>query len=178
MTQRANGRARRWVWVLGYVVLVLASTPFTPGLTALFEGSRAGHALLVAVPLLAVAAVIAAPAAVASRRRQSRGNVAFWAAIGALYLLVWIILCERAVEGIHLAQYGLLSMLAFRAVHGLVPLPAAYGLSAALAVTVSCMNEVVQGFLPNRVYDLRDIVLDAVAGALGLIVVWQARLSQ
>lgn len=172
MIQEVIQGERPRVRLLAYIALVLVSAPFTPRVTTLFEGSPAGRAVLVAVPLLAVAAVMTAAGVGAGG--DPRRYVVAWAAIVLLYLLVWITLCERAIEGIHLAQYSLLSMLAFRAMHGPMSLPAAYSLSAALTVMVSWVNELLQAVLPNRVYDPRDVALDAIAGALGLASVWQA----
>ena len=98
--------------------------------------------------------------------------------IATLYALVWSWLCHRPVEGIHLAQYGGMSVLALGALRETFSLPAAYGFSALLTVMLSWLNEILQSVLPNRVYDVRDLALDGIAGVLGLAVAWQAERFQ
>jgi VanZ family protein len=81
--------------------------------------------------------------------------------------------CKGAVEGIHVVQYGVLSLLAVRALGGVLAAWPAYVASLALTVTVSWASETLQSVTPERVYDLRDVVLDGVSGTLGLVVAWR-----
>jgi VanZ family protein len=93
--------------------------------------------------------------------------------IGGLYTAVWIGLCRNAVEGIHLAQYGLMAVLVLRSLRDRVSLPIAYGGGVLLTLVVSWGNELVQSVLPNRVYDPRDVVLDGISAVLAMMLVWQ-----
>jgi len=77
-------------------------------------------------------------------------------------------------------QYGALGALFYAALLERWPRPRPAGaprwqrfrglFAAALAAAAGWGDEVVQGILPNRVYDLRDVVLNALSGALVVIV--------
>jgi len=104
-------------------------------------------------------------------------QIAPWLVIGGLYAAVWSSLCQSPVEGIHLAQYGLMGVLTLRALRNTVSLPIAYGGGVLLTLAVSWGNELIQSILPNRVYDLRDVALDGISAILGMMVVWQLERS-
>jgi VanZ family protein len=157
------------VWLAIYVVLLLTSVPLAPRLARALEG---GVALATVPPLLGLVAL--ATAARASARSWREIRVLPWVVIGALAAAVWATVCKGAVEGIHVVQYGVLSLLAVRALgRALAAWPAAYVASLALTVTVSWASEALQSMTPERVYDLRDVVLDGVSGTLGLVVAWR-----
>jgi hypothetical protein len=163
------------VWLGLYSFAVLASTPFTAALVTRLESAAPGRVLLAVVPVLAVGAVVAFVMGGRRRRRSAgrAGTAMLWAASGGVYVLAWALLYQRAVEGIHLAQYGLMSYLALRAARGALPRSTAYAFGAAFTLAVSWINELVQAALPDRVYDLRDVALDGVGGMLALVVAWQ-----
>jgi hypothetical protein len=88
------------------------------------------------------------------------------------------LLASSPVGRIHLVEYALLAILILRA----LPPPrkgAHYGLALAAAAVVGLLDEVVQYFLPDRVFDPYDIALNAAAAALGVLTAawwsWTAR---
>lgn len=179
MTPQGSWRTARrspWTWLVLYVLLVYASSPFTPALARGLEASASGRVVLVVVPLLAVVALV--PIAVRlGHGLPGRLSVVSWLAIAGMYAALWIGLCEHAVEGVHLAQYGLMSLLALRALRDIVPLPLAYGGGVLLTIAASWGNELIQSMLPNRVYDLGDVVMDGLSAMLAVVVVWQLERS-
>lgn len=75
-------------------------------------------------------------------------------------------------EKIHFIEYGLLAYLIFRALrldHGA---RAAYAGAFALTAVLGWGDEGIQHLLPNRYYQTSDVVLNAVSGLLGLILVY------
>jgi len=161
-----------WTWLVLYVTVVYLSSPFTPAVAEALEASPTGRALLTVIPLLAVAALVLLAGRFGDGRRR-RVRIGPWLMIVGLYAAVWSGLCERAVEGVHLAQYGLMSLLAVRALRGTAPQAVAYGGGVLLTVAASWGNELIQSMLPNRVYDLRDVALDGLSAVLGVMAVWQ-----
>ena len=113
------------------------------------------------------------------RQRPRWDEVALLVATAGVYVLLFrhlTIIQER----IHLIQYGALGALFYAALLERWPRPRPAesprwqrvpGLfAAALAAAAGWGDEIVQGILPNRVYDLRDVVLNALSGALVVVV--------
>ena len=58
-----------------------------------------------------------------------------------------------------------------RAIHPLVPGAfAGYAAAAVLAATIGYVDELIQWLLPTRVYDLRDVGMNALGAVLGTLV--------
>lgn len=98
------------------------------------------------------------------------------ALIGYAGGLLW--LRTQRLERVHLPEYGVLAWLGWRA---LVPTlgdgAKAYAAAAVLAAVVGWGEEIVQGFVPGRVYDLRDVGANALAAVLGTLLVASLRLG-
>jgi VanZ family protein len=165
-----------WLWLAAYVVAVTGSTPFTAGLAASLGSGPAGRAVLVAAPV-AVIGVLAALVVRGLSWAALRATVPAWGIIAGLYLVVWMLLCQRPIEGIHLAQYAVMGCLAVRALGETLPRRWAYPAAGGFVVASSWASELFQSFLPDRVYDLRDVALDGIGGLLGLALVWQSERS-
>lgn len=80
-------------------------------------------------------------------------------------------------KGAHLTEYGLLGLLAFRALR--LSLAASLAkvalLSLALVLGVAATDELRQSFLPSRTGALADVALDALGGLIGLGVILAAQ---
>ena len=74
-------------------------------------------------------------------------------------------------ERIHFSEYGLLAFLTFRLLRHWKRSRWVYGWTLVGACLIGFLDELVQGLLPNRVYDLRDIWMNGLASSIGLIVV-------
>ncbi len=78
-------------------------------------------------------------------------------------------------EATHLLEYGGLAVLLFykfRKHFAAVRSAPLYLAAATLTLTVGILDEIYQGWLPNRYYDLNDIFTNASSGILGLVYVW------
>jgi uncharacterized membrane protein YeaQ/YmgE (transglycosylase-associated protein family) len=96
------------------------------------------------------------------------------AAIG--YTLVFTSLRTARLERTHLPQYGIAAWLAWHAVKPHVRGPVvAYVAAALIGTAIGWGDELVQAILPNRVYDLRDVGLNAVGSVLGVVVLAACR---
>jgi hypothetical protein len=71
-------------------------------------------------------------------------------------------------ERVHFVQYGLMAVLARRALAWHVGPPRQYLGAFAIAAMAGWVDELIQGVLPNRVYDLRDVAINAVAALLAV----------
>lgn len=164
---RSEREIRAWRLVAVYLgLLYLSLWPLQFALDAL----RAHN--LLRLSLYTLFAVCAAAVVLPVLRRGAGGRE--WitlVAVAAVYLLVasrMAILQER----LHLAEYGMLALL-FRRALGARPEADAGRVSTAIAAlawttAAGLVDELIQGVLPNRQYDLRDVGFNALAGALAL----------
>ena len=169
----APSRRERLLWksVATYAVAIWVLAYFVQFALDLLRD----HGLLSAVvtAFLLLAAVVAVGAA--WRLRLSRAE---WLVLvaGALVFALVASRLEIVQERIHLVQYGGFATLCYAALAerqarrtgrkrgGVVVVSAAFALTAA----VGWIDEGVQYLLPNRVYDLRDVALNAAAGLLAV----------
>ncbi|MEM9457030.1 MAG: VanZ family protein [Myxococcota bacterium] len=157
--------ARAWVALLGYVGLIYASLPVSRDvLIALNQRELMGWVLTASY---FGAAVVVVYHVVFDVRLTDR--VAFVAlvilgsVIGALVLGMSI-----PEERMHFLQYGLMALLARYALSFWVRPGAQYGLAVVLAGLAGWGDELVQGVLPDRVYDPFDVLVNVVAAVLAL----------
>lgn len=84
-------------------------------------------------------------------------------------------------EKVHLLEYALLALLFFKACQfhhqGGVEKGGLYGYGIPLLLTmgVNWLDEIWQGVLPERVYDIQDILFNTCGGILGIGVAWIRR---
>jgi hypothetical protein len=157
-----------WI-VSGAVVL---SAPFTGQVRAMLRSAFPGYfATLVAATVAAaiVLAVAAALVRVIDRRAARSAAILGAVGVGVGYSLVTASGTPEvdAVERFHFVEYGLISLLFYRAWRGaadvsIVVLPIASG------VIVGTLEEWFQWFVPNRVGEARDVLLNLVAMGCGL----------
>jgi VanZ family protein len=105
------------------------------------------------------------------KRRPGRGEIGLALGVTAAYLMAWIRV-ESWEERTHLFEYGLVAILIHQALterlhHGRrVPSPAA--LAVGVTALLGWLDEGIQAILPNRVYDLRDVGFNVLAGLMAI----------
>ncbi|HJQ85095.1 MAG TPA: VanZ family protein, partial [Candidatus Binatia bacterium] len=132
-------------------------------------------------PGLVLATLAGAALLVVSLRRRHAPAWAYLAlgvaAIG--YAVAFSSLRAARLERTHLPEYGLVAFLAWRALEPIVPRTfAGYAAAAALGAAIGYGDELIQGALPGRFYDLRDVGMNAVGALLGILVVAAARAGE
>lgn len=118
---------------------------------------------------VAIAFAIAASCAIAfilrNPKLRTRRSALKLLAIGAVYAAA-IVPMQSPEEKIHFIQYGLVALLAFASwPHVRRP----YITSALFTLAAGWIDEGIQGILPTRYYDLRDVAFNAAAGVLALV---------
>jgi len=97
------------------------------------------------------------------------GDYAMLAALAAAYALVLLTLSEMPVERVHLIEYGVVGLLAHRALRHRFTGGDRTLLAVLITLNVGLGDELIQGLLPRRFYDTKDIVVNALAGLLGVL---------
>ena len=160
------------VAVAGSVALVL-SAPFIGYVRAWIRSQFPGRFVPIVGGLIAVAGVAAIGIALA--RIRDRRAVRYAAIAGALIAAVGYSAATATgraevdvVERFHFVEYGLITFLFYRAWRPLAD-PSIVILPALAALLVGTADEWLQWFIPNRVGELRDIFLNGIAIACGLV---------
>jgi hypothetical protein len=113
---------------------------------------------------VAIAFVLAASIALSlifrTRERRTPRMLLSLVAVAAVYaIVIWPM--DSPEEKIHFIEYGVVALLAYASFRR-------YVASALFVLAVGWIDEGIQGLLPSRFYDLRDVAFNAAAGVLAL----------
>jgi len=164
-------RCRNWGAAFAYIALVYATVPVFPAvwdrLWVHTEGAIRHLGILVILGL-AVAVLTAV------RHRVGRRDwvpYAVLVAVFAAYGYLLAVFGTYPAERLHLIEYGLLGWMLFRALRLDLSGGRAYVVALVLTVLVGVGDESIQWILPQRFFEVKDVVLNAVSGVLGLLTV-------
>ena len=167
----------RWVALGAYTALLYGLIPYGPPIAQAVQATRMGRFGLGAgaAGVVALGIVLLAARLVRRRAPTHAWILAGMAGLGYSLALLWL----RAIrlERIHLPEYGLAALLAWRAlVATRGDRASTYVAAAVLAALLGWGDELVQSITPGRVYDLRDVAANAVGATLGTLVIaaWRA----
>jgi hypothetical protein len=109
---------------------------------------------------------------------RAAGLLAVAAAFVAWALHLWLRPGAEPVEAVHLVEYGILGVLAARALRHHAADSGSLLAAGLLVALVGTLDEVIQWLVPNRFFDLRDVVINAGSGALVQIALGWLRLRR
>lgn len=166
MASQGSQAARSWALFLFYVAAVLGTLPFTRGLTLSLRNANMLTLSIVALYVFALAAV--------AYKVVFSENVpdvfAFAGLVGCAGVTAALMVgLEIPEERVHFLQYGLMAWLAGAALREHMSPKRSYLAAFLLTAAIGWGDELLQDILPNRVYDLRDVVFNAQAALLGVI---------
>ncbi len=183
MTFFTSHRERRlWFLALAVVTAIYATLGFAGSLAASLRARNLLNATFFVGFLLVVTVIVA------SGLIRRPGWPEIWVAIGVLvvYGVMLLRFFLSPEERTHLFEYGLLAALLYMALKERqrngrrVPSPAA--IAVILTALLGWLDEGIQMILPNRVYDLRDIGFNALAGLMAIATIlalgWARRLGK
>ena len=157
-----ESRTRSWWWV-ALVTALLYVGIFVARHLQHFVEVRFGRAAFLVI-VAAALVVIAVPAFISALRRWS--SFLWLVCIGAAYAWgVWR-LRHLPVEALHFVEYGVLGIFLFRAFSHDIRDPIVYAAAALAGALIGTVDEIIQYLAPRRVFEFRDIQLNAVAGGL------------
>ncbi|MFQ5699842.1 MAG: VanZ family protein [Myxococcota bacterium] len=160
-----ESEARSWFWAGAVFLAILASIPLARAIQKAVEHGLGRGAFLWTVGIAGALGVLAAAA---WRARRPSGPW-HWLALGvATGLFAWRVgsLRHSPEEALHFVEYGVLSILLYRALLHRVRDPAIYGCALVLGTTLGIVDEALQWIVPGRIWDLRDLGVDVSAVAL------------
>jgi len=168
MVAFASRRERRlWLWVLAVVAAIYS----TLGLTGTLAGVLRDRDLLDATFFFVFLVLEASIVVIALRSRPGITEIGVLLGVIAAYALAFSRMASTE-ERTHLVEYGLLAILILEALRErssrghAVPVPSLLAIGAAGIVGV--LDEVIQAFIPNRVFDPIDIGFNALAAVMAV----------
>jgi len=153
-------------FVLGYVSVIYLTLPvMRPVLNYLKAQLGARFSLLTDIALIAVMAGLA----IILVKNKVTWKQCIWALIVFCLYGYGLKVLTIPEERIHLLEYGFLSYLVFK-MYRSEQLPLSLFWQSFLTVSfLGTLDEIIQYFIPSRVGDVRDIILNIVSGLLGLV---------
>ncbi len=111
--------------------------------------------------------VVGAIAASWMKRRPGWREIGVALGVALAYLAMFLRM-ESPEERTHLIEYGIVAALIHQAllerVHNGRAVPAPAALTVAVTALLGLLDECIQALLPSRVFDVRDIAFNALAG--------------
>ena len=164
----SSSRERRlWAWTFIVVSVLYSTLGVTPMVAASLLSKNLNAALFLVGMMLVAATIVSRGLKI----RLSGANLGIVLGVAAAYILVFVRFTSTE-ERSHLIEYGVVAAfiheaLEERARQGRrVPL---YPLIAVLATAlIGAVDEFIQGFIPNRVFDPQDIFFNTMAGAIAV----------
>ncbi len=164
-----KNRAQRWALAVGYVGFIYA----TLGAVRAPVSYLRSHGLLRISLAVLYVGCYAGLLSVLVKTRPLRLLLRFLGLTGLffIYYLVATSVVKLPEEQIHFFEYGLVGVFFLRALVDDRGADATSVFQAlALAAAAGWLDEILQGLLPSRHYDVRDIFLNIVSAVLGLLV--------
>lgn len=100
-------------------------------------------------------------------------NYLWFAVIACAYIFFTFKLWERPEEAVHFLEYGLLGLLLFHALRHHIHDKSVYLTAFLIGGLVGIFDEVLQWMIPRRIWDIRDIGLNALSCGLCQIAIWK-----
>lgn len=164
MSLFTSDRERRlWLWTLVVMVAIYS----TLGPARKLADTLREHNLLRVSFALVLLLVVGAIVWRWVQRRPDWSEIGIALGVAFAYLMVWWRI-DSWEERTHLIEYGIVAALIHQALlervrNGRrVPVPAT--LAVAMTALLGTLDEIIQAILPNRVFDVRDIGFNALAG--------------
>lgn len=98
-------------------------------------------------------------------------NYAAFGILAALYVTAAYEWAGSPAERLHFVEYGVLTILVFRALQGDIRGWPSYGLTVLLVGIFGVLDECIQKFIPSRVFDPKDMLTNFMSGLLAALVI-------
>ncbi len=161
-----------WLAVAAVALLIFSAIPLARSVQGFLDGRFRLNVYLGAAIGFGLVGL-----AFALRRLIRASGASVWPRLGwlagAVVGTAWLLLdqLQSSVEAFHFIEYAALGVLFFRAWRHHVQDPLVYPLALAGVALVAWTDEFLQWLTPGRFWDFRDIRLNVLAGAVGLLFV-------
>lgn len=154
-----------WTYAVLWAGIIFVTVPFVRAGVDFVRGQWGGEVFTYTVAAIAIATTAAALLLI--RRRASLASFCWLVGIGGLVVYLTFDLAKSAPdEAVHFVQYGVLSVLLYRAFVHRIRDYSIYVAATIAGALVGMIDETVQWLTPERYFDTRDIWLNFVASGL------------
>lgn len=158
-----------WLYVVLWTLLIFATVPLARSLSE-FVREHWGRETFTSLVLAALVLALGLAALVLVRSRTASKANYFWLGlVGFTYAAYTLHLWNAPEEALHFIEYGVLSILAFRALSHRNRDPSIFIIAALIPIIAGTLDEVIQWFTPRRVFDYRDVGFNAISGCLAQV---------
>lgn len=161
---------RSWLHVALWSLVIFVTIPFARALRETVA-ERIGVELFLYSTV--VVALIGGAWALASLRKRQVPTGAYLWLFGVVVAFIAYAYHLRRIpeEAIHVAEYGVLGLLVYRALSHRIHDYTIYPVAAIMVGMIGMLDEYIQWAVPSRVFDLRDIRTNFIAGALSQVAI-------
>ncbi len=154
-----------WIYAGLFTLFIFFTIPFARAVQNYVSDSFGRDFFLYIVG--AVAAAAAYKAFVTVRKRQLGIDAYAWlVVVGSAFAIYTYNLRRNPEEAVHFIEYGILSLLIYRALVHRVHDYSIFLTATIVVGSIGVIDEWIQWLTPSRVWDLRDIQINLVAGGL------------
>ena len=171
LTESAMSFLSAWKWVLLYTVAIFMSLPFTRRFMDTLEAHNLQGLLSFSILfcLIALAALFFRFLRRNDGDPRQPGLTIGLLVLSAAFVAAMVWMTSVTIERIHFFEYGLLAFLCLHAAGRRRQGLRRFFHAGAAALAIGFLDEVIQGLLPNRYYDSRDLLLNMTASGLVLL---------
>jgi len=106
-------------------------------------------------------------------RIRSLPNYIWLLVLAGFYIHLTLKLRNSPVEVTHFLEYGVLSILLFRALNHHIKDKTIYFNAALIILLIGTLDEIIQWIVPGRVWNFKDVKLNVISGGLIQLAIWQ-----
>jgi VanZ family protein len=167
----------RWLHVVLCTIIVYLTLPVGPVIRDYFYNTFGKLFVIYVVAVILASGLIMALVHIFRRWRQrgfSLSQLVWFLVVGYLYWFALRRTFKIPIESIHFVEYGILSLLIFRALVKSYNENFIFFASFLLTALLGMIDEYIQWFLPNRVGAMRDIIFNSASGGLVQLLLWKS----
>ena len=161
---------RSWLYVILWSLVIFCTIPFARAFRNVVRDSIGIEVFLYATVAGILLLGVAAYSSLRQRRLPFNAYLWLFGIIGAFIGYAYY-LRDIPEEAIHVLEYGILGLLVYRALTHRVQDISIYLMATLVVGFIGVLDEYVQWVIPTRVFDLRDIRTNLLAGGLSQVAI-------